>query len=387
MTPQTSVLILGGTGIIGRELAAVSTMTGFDVTVISRSGGDLNTTVRTIAADVRDRYALAAAVRDRHYAAVIDLVSFDSAQLETTLRVLSPQCEQYILVSSATVYAGVSAPGLISEVSAPTTGPWLYPLRKLEAEAALRERCSASGQRYTIVRPYITYSSQRVSFGPWEVDDVLPRLTRGLPIPLGSSLADSRTSLTHAHDLARGIAGLVGNPAALDQDFNIASDETVTWRELFHIAANAVGTELDLRIVPDRDAELVFPALRGKLADRKAGRAFDIRKLQAAIPGFQFEISTAHGYANALREHGQRDARMYNPAVQGGLDRLTSMSHPDARLMLRRHRAQISRSGPRALLRYLGERYRALSLVKGAVRRAAGRANREIDPYQLTSPS
>jgi nucleoside-diphosphate-sugar epimerase len=52
---------------------------------------------------------------------------------------------------------------------------------------------------------------------------------------------------TWNEDFARGFLGLLGNHAAIGEDFHITSDEVLTWDQAYEEVGRALG--LDLKIV------------------------------------------------------------------------------------------------------------------------------------------
>lgn len=347
--------MLGATGIIGRELVAALARSGRDVVGVSRHPPrSADPRISYLAVDGRDPDALCGRLRGRRFAAVVDLLSFTVDGLEASLRAVGPQCGQYVFISSATVYAGAGPDGRLTEDSPLIDGGWGYPLRKIECERRLVEMCAGSGLPYTIVRPYITYSDQRVPFGPWETDEVLPRLVAGRPVVIGDEIADARTSLTDSRDLAQAIQLLLGNVAALNEAFHIANPETQTWSEVYAVAGQVLGREP--WVIPTPTAQILsrFPQLAGKVFDRRLDRAFDDAKLKAACPGFAFEHSLRDGLAEAIAGHQASGARHGAPRNVGKVDRVIAgrVREPSVRRERRRHARALLARAPGDFVRY-----------------------------------
>lgn len=371
---EQSLLILGGTGIIGRELCATAQASGHRVSVVSRGRKPIqSSTIELIVGDARDALALTEALAGRYFDAVVDLVSYTAEQVDQNLSIMANRCGQYVFVSSATVYSGSGPDNYITEGSPRVkNGRWSYPALKLMAEDALRAKCLRTGQVYTIVRPYITYSSQRIPFGAWETESVLGRILAERPVFIGEAMARSVTSLTHAEDLANGIVQLLGNPSALNEDFHIASDEWVTWAEVQTIAAEVLDKPLQLVVLPDDRVASLFPELLGKIEDRLMDRKFDNGKLLRATPGFEFQYSVRAGFAAAIEALLSQGLPRSSPAYQGRLDRLADSSR-SLRAERRMHARALMRQSPVDYLRYASGRHPLLSALKETSYRA-GRA-------------
>lgn len=334
-----TVLVLGATGIIGRELVGAAIGRGFDVVAISRrpqASSDLR--IRYVAVDGYDTPALCTALEGLRFVAVIDLLSFTASQLEASLYGLAGLLDQYIFFSSATVYASAGAERPITEDWPRVQEGWAYPLKKIECEHRLRDLCAKLGIVYTIVRPYITYSDQRIPFGPWESETVLARLAERRPIIIGDEIARARTSLTDSRDLARATLQLVSNPAAINEDFHIASPETQTWSDVYAVAGQIMGVVPWIISIPTAKVLDVFPDLSGKISDRLLNRSFDNSKLLSACPGFTFEHSLRDGFTAAIAGYQALGVRRNAPGYVGYMDRVIVSSSADAAIRKERRR-------------------------------------------------
>ena len=150
-----------------------------------------------------------------------------------------------------------------------------------------------TGWSITIVRPSHTYCERSVPLsihspkGSWPV---LKRMLDGKPVLVhgdGSSL----WTLTWNEDFAHGFIGLLGNPKAIGEAFQITSDESLTWNQVYECVAAALHVEPRLYHVASDFLAAVCPAdydLTGNLiGDKAATVVFDCSKLKRAVPGFQ----------------------------------------------------------------------------------------------------
>jgi 2'-hydroxyisoflavone reductase len=147
---MASVLILGGTGWLGRELATAALDGGDDVTCLARGdSGDPPAGARLIRADRRsaDAYAL---ISKRDWDKVIEL-SWNSEFVVGALAALSARAAHWTLISTISVYASNSNPG------ADETGEIVEPVDLEDygqaKVAAERASAAALGNRLLIVRP------------------------------------------------------------------------------------------------------------------------------------------------------------------------------------------------------------------------------------------
>lgn len=281
---MTRLLVLGATGIIGTEIVSAASSLGWEITAVSRRG--LGSTppvgVRSVSIDGRDISAVAEAINVRsRFDAIVDLVAFSAADLGARLNVLLGMTEHYLFASSATIFQ--SGEPSITEESPRRQVGWRYVDAKLECEAHLRSH--AEWQRITIFRPYITFGSGRVPFGIWESDVVVPMLSGRGSLILPVSVGCAQTSITGARDVGRAIVGLACNPSALGEDFNVASDRAVSWRDVAQFVSECSELPVPFDECPDDDFLRAFPRLSGKFSDRMLNRSFDVQKLRSVVKG------------------------------------------------------------------------------------------------------
>lgn len=375
MGKNKKVLILGGTGIIGRELSKATVSRGYDVYVVSRHKRKSINGIFTITTNVYDTQRFSRSIIGHHFEAVVDLLSFNSSQVSNMVTILKKQCDQYILISSATIYQSPVDGHKISEDSSRISQGWEYPLNKIGAEHTLKLVCADVGLPYTIVRPYITYSEQRISFGVWEGFGIVDAIRQGKPIAIGDEVANTMTTLTHTHDLAAGITGLIANPKALNTDFNITSDEHLTWREVFELTAEITKGKLSIVPIPVDMIESNFPELVGKISDRSLVRVFDNSKLKVAIPDFMCKYSVRDGYAQVIEQTYQNNVKVIDYVMQGRIDKLTSTGgRKHDELSTKHYKHKLRHSNLTGYIRYIigyyGVLYDMATMIKSILKRA-----------------
>lgn len=144
----------------------------------------------------------------------------------------------------------------------------------------------------TIVRPSHTYCERGVPVsvhGPKGSWQVLKRMMEGKQVIVhgdGSSL----WTLTWNEDFARGFIGLLGNPQAIGEPFQIMSDESLTWNQIYKTVADALGVEFKPCYISSSYLAKVSPKawdFEGNLlGDKACTVVFDCSKLKRAVPDF-----------------------------------------------------------------------------------------------------
>ena len=132
----------------------------------------------------------------------------------------------YVFVSSAGMYKGASQPMKESDEV------------KATGQRAVEELLAAEGLPWTSFRPQYIYGpkTNKRDYIDWFFDRVVRE--KPLPIPNGG---DQLVSLTNSVDVAKLLAAPVGNPAAVGEVFNCATDKTVGYDELSNMVGKVVG--------------------------------------------------------------------------------------------------------------------------------------------------
>jgi nucleoside-diphosphate-sugar epimerase len=282
------VLYLGGTGTISASCVALSSETGMRTTVLNRgrneNGRELPAGVETLVADVADEASLAAALKGREFDAVVNFLSFDPEDARRKVAFFGPRTGQYVHISSASIYAKpVRQVPIVESTPTGPNPPLAYATAKWETEQAL---LAVRDFPVTIVRPSHTYDDANPPLpGGWTVID---RMIRGEEIPVHGD-GTSLWTLTHAEDFAQGLVGLLGNPRAAGEIFNITGSDVYTWDQIYTITAEAFGVRPRLVHVASEMFPLVAPDWfwSGEMVgDIGHSAVFDTTKIRTFVPGF-----------------------------------------------------------------------------------------------------
>ena len=285
------VLYIGGTGTISASCVRLSVDSGMRVSMLNRghnaSDRAVPDSVETLIADVNDDAALVAAIGDRSFDAVVNFISYDAADARRMASFFASRTKQYVHISSAAIYAKPVWQVPITE-STPTgpNPPLEYATAKWRAERALYDAYLSDGLPLTIVRPSHTYDDANPPLpGGWTTVD---RIGRGEEIAVHGD-GTSLWTLTHAEDFAVGLVGLLGNPRAIGETFNITGSDVYTWDEIYTIVADSLGVKAKLVHVASEMFPLVAPEWywSGEMVgDIGHCAVFDNSKIRTFVPGF-----------------------------------------------------------------------------------------------------
>ena len=288
------ILIIGGTGTISSAITRQLAESGHDLWLLNRGTrkDEVPANVKQIIADINDEHSVLGSIAAETFDAVCDFIAFEPSQVERDIRLFRNRTRQYVFISSASAYAKPARSPLITEGTTLANPHWQYSRNKIACEELLMKEYRENGFPVTIIRPSHTYCERGVPVsihGPVGSWPVLKRMLDGKPVLVhgdGSSL----WTLTWNEDFARGFIGLLGNPKAIGEAFQIMSDESLTWDQIYHCAAQALGVTPQLYHVASDFLAAVCPKdydLEGNLiGDKAATVIFDCAKLKRAVPGF-----------------------------------------------------------------------------------------------------
>jgi NADH dehydrogenase len=281
-----SVCILGGTGFVGRAVAEQLAPQGRRVRVVTRREVRAKPlavlpTVEVIEADIHDPQALRRCFENMDV--VINLVGI----LHETRRQSFRSCHAEL---PAKVVAACRASGVrqlihMSALGASAEGPSAYQRSKAAGETAVRE--GAGILPYTIFRPSVIFGEGDRFL------NLFATLVRLMPvIPLAG--AQARFQPVWVEDVARCIAGAVGNRHAFGQVYELAGPKSYTLAELVRLVAATTGRKRLVIGLPAPLARLqafTFEHLPGKLMTRDNLASMSVDNVAAgpfpAIFGFQ----------------------------------------------------------------------------------------------------
>lgn len=317
------ILFIGGTGNISAECAALLHERGHKIFVLSRGRGAVPPQYKALVADRKDPAAMRAALKGVKPDVVLNFLGYDLPDVQLDFEQFFGLVAQYVFISSTTVYAKPPPELPVTEQTPVGNALWDYAQKKLACEQWLRQRWQQTRFPVTIVRPSHTYSKRWV---PNLVSSasytVAARLEQGKPVFVTDD-GETPWTLTAATDFALGLAGLLGNTAAVGESFHLTSDEVLTWNQIYAEIAAAVDAQSPQIVkVPTDLVCQVAPQLTGTLKGDKAHPGvFDNSKIKRFVPGFQcskpFRVGVRESVA-WLREHPEQ--QNLNPQVDATIE-------------------------------------------------------------------
>ncbi|MEY2687033.1 MAG: hypothetical protein RL375_1231 [Pseudomonadota bacterium] len=197
-----NLLVLGGTVFLGRHVVDAALAAGHEVTLFNRGHRQL-VWPRDVEQLTGDRNGDLAALRGRHWDAVIDCSGYTPAQLAASGEVLREAVSHYVFVSSISVYARFPPGQRYDEAAAVASGNDGYGPKKARAEEAIE---AALPGRVSQVRPGLIVGPHdptgRFSYWP-------ARLARG-GVVLAPGRPERAVQVIDVRDLATWCVALAG---------------------------------------------------------------------------------------------------------------------------------------------------------------------------------
>jgi NADH dehydrogenase len=242
-----NVLVLGGTGFVGRHVCEALNRAGIYVTVATRRlparSVQMLPFVTVVQADVHDPQALAALVHGHD--AVVNLVAIlhgDRASFDKVHVQLPRQ------IAHACVQAGVRRLLHVSALGADQQGPSLYQRSKAQGEAALQSEV-VHGLQLTVLRPGVIFGA----------DDAFINLFASLQaiapvVPLAG--ARTRFQPVWVQDVAQAILHALQQRDTIGQIYELAGPQIFTLKELVQHAGRWAGHPRPVFALPEAMAYL-----------------------------------------------------------------------------------------------------------------------------------
>jgi 2'-hydroxyisoflavone reductase len=143
------ILVLGGTVFLGRHVVDAALAAGHEVTLFNRGRRQL-AWPRPVEQLIGDRNGDLAALRGRHWDAVIDCSGYTPAQLAASGELLREAVAHYVFVSSVSVYASFPPGQRYDETAPVASGDDRYGPQKARAEEVIG---AVMPGRVSLVRP------------------------------------------------------------------------------------------------------------------------------------------------------------------------------------------------------------------------------------------
>lgn len=300
------ILIIGGTGTISTAITKRLAERGDELYLLNRGNTklELPDNVKYITVDVNDEAAVAEKIKGMHFDSVCDFIGFVPSQVERDYRLFAGKTNQYVYISSASAYNKLPSDYVITEGTTLANPYWEYSRNKIACEEFLMKMYRDNGFPVTIVRPSHTYCEKSVPLGVHGKKgsyQVVKRMLEGKPVIIHGD-GTSLWTMTDSRDFAVAFVGLLGNPHAIGEAFQITNDESLTWNQIYQTIARALGVELKAyHVASEFLAGVSDYDFTGSLIGDKANSVvFDNTKLKRVVPEYKPVIRYEEGIRRTI---------------------------------------------------------------------------------------
>lgn len=299
------VLFIGGTGVISSAVSKLALERGVELYLLNRGNRPelLPEGAISLSGDIRNEEEIRKTLEGMSFDVVVNWISFTPQHVEADIRLFAGKTKQYIFISSASAYQKPPESPFITERT-PLVNPfWDYSRNKIACEEILLKAYAQSQFPVTIVRPSHTYGMDKLptAFNSRKYQwSIVERMRRGKKIILPGD-GTSLWVLTHNTDFAKAFVGLLGRQEAIGEDYQITSDEVLTWNRIISLLGQAAGYEPDMLHLSTDFISGCLPDIHSELAgDKMNSVCFDNSKIKALVPDYQATKSFEEGIKESV---------------------------------------------------------------------------------------
>lgn len=305
------ILLLGGTGVIGRNLINYYNENGINVFVTSRSKHNDFGSIHFVHGNAMDDAFLHNVCMIRNWDAIVDFMSYNTDSFIARVNLLLSSTKQYVFISSARVYGNEehpikeSSPRLLdSSKDYEFLATDEYSLTKARQEDILK---NSGKNNFTIVRPCITYGVERLQLGVLEKEEWLFRAMNGKTVLMPIEILNRITTMTNGYDTCKFLAAIIGNERSIGSTIHVTNNYLLTWNDIWKIYDEAYyeikGVHFKLKIVSLKDFLYTrMPNLKYQVIyDRVFDRDYDVSEQNKFLDTSSY-IAPTDGLKNCLKD-------------------------------------------------------------------------------------
>lgn len=280
------ILLLGGTGAMGKPLTDELAKKNYDIYITTRQKKEDRCNVHYLQGNGHDMEFIRSTISLIVPDVIVDFMVYNSREFEERAGYFLNNTGLYIFLSSARVYSdsGLSKLNEHSNriLDVCTDKEYFatdeYALTKARQENILFSQ--ESKDNFIIFRPYITYFTERLQLGIIEKEQWLYRALAGRSIVFSKDIANKYTTLTWGGDVAKTIANCIFLEGRCNKIINPVSNETITWGDLLELYVYNIEKYTGVRpkVFYTESCERTTEILNNKyqyIYDRSYNRCFD----------------------------------------------------------------------------------------------------------------
>ncbi|ASM37285.1 NAD-dependent epimerase/dehydratase family protein [Campylobacter sputorum] len=324
------ILLLGGTGVMGKYLTDLLLSQGYEIYITSRLFREKKG-IHFIKGDAKNTDFLKTVLNENGFDVIVDFMVYNTDEFKNRVDLLLNATSHYIFLSTSRVYSDSVMPiteNTIRLLDSCTDLEYLqteeYALTKARQENIL---FSANKKNWTIIRPYITYGINRLQLGNLEKEIWLRRAIEGKTIVFCKEISECYTTLTYGKDVAKSFIPIFNNSNAFGNTYHICANKKIKWIDVLNIYLDVLEKHFNKRpkvILQKLDDYLKWnPGKYQIIYDRLYNREFDNSKINEFIDVGSFN-EVEQTLVMCLEEFLENPKFLHNGyRVHGSIDKIT----------------------------------------------------------------
>ena len=262
------ILITGGCGFIGSEIAKQLSQIGANVTIIDdlSSGKEKYIkdlfNVKLISADLLDDDAVKSAVKDKEYVinnAALPFIPYSyyfpkkffdvnvNATISLALSIIKEKkVKRFVHISSSEVYG--TAKYVPMDENHHTIPQSTYAVSKLAGERVVFTMHKEHNLPVVIIRPFNSFGPNITQ--PYIIPEIITQILKGDVVKLGN--LNAKRDLTYVSDTARGIILSLVKEGVIGEVINMGSQRSYSIKDLVGLISDIMGKKISIEIDPSR---------------------------------------------------------------------------------------------------------------------------------------
>lgn len=230
------VLVLGATGAMGKYLIPYLADAGYAIDAVSLDDAQYPfPNVKPIKGNAKDKPFLKELLANQ-YDGIVDFMIYPTNDLSYYLPLMVNSTGHYIYLSSYRIYDNKEHPVRETSPRLLDTADSIivrnsddYCVYKARGENIVR---TFPKDKWTIIRPAITYSLMRYQLVTLEAPNTVGRAFAGKKVVVPEQARNVQATMSWAGDVAAMIKNLLFNEKALGETFSVCTSEHHTWGEI-----------------------------------------------------------------------------------------------------------------------------------------------------------
>lgn len=287
-----NILVVGGTGTMGKPLVDLLLNNGDNVFVVCRRPvSDNRIGVSYYYGNAKDKNFMKSEVLSKFYDCIVDFCLYNSKEFSDRYEDLLQSTSQYICLSSGAVYADQKPPKTeesprYMESAPPILGDYRYYWYCYEKARIEDILLTCSYNNWVIVRPGITIGPKHFFWGFWYDEEWTHRIINGQQVIIPEDLLNYKASISYGGDVSKLIMGIIGNPSTLKKLYNVTAENSITWGdflEMWKKSFEKYGYHLNVKKIKDSRILYTKSPWKGReygyIRARLLDRTFDSSKV------------------------------------------------------------------------------------------------------------